>query len=65
MTNIQMSVDENILTIKIDLSKKFDVSKSGKTISVASTHGNVSIPENPEIKIGLNAYVKNPGYKGE
>jgi hypothetical protein len=57
MKNIQMSVEGNILTIKIDLSKEFGPSSSGKTIIVASTEGSVTVPERQE-KIGLNVYKK-------
>jgi hypothetical protein len=46
------------LTIKVDLSKDFGETKSGKSISIASTDGNVSIPGNDDIKIGLNVYRK-------
>jgi hypothetical protein len=56
MTNVEMSVEKNILTIKVDMSKRFGKSKTGKTIKVASTDGNQSAPENDEIKIGLNVY---------
>lgn len=59
MTNCTMEVKENILTITVDLSKRYGMSKSGKTIMIATTSGNVSAPENPEIKIGLNIYTKN------
>ena len=38
-----MSVDGNILTVKVDLSKEFGPSASGKTIIIASTEGNVPI----------------------
>lgn len=55
MKNIEMQVDENILTIRIDLSKEYGESKSGKTIIVASTQGNVNAPES-DIKIGVNCY---------
>ena len=55
MKNIEMTVEGEILNIKIDLSKDFGPSKSGKTIIVASTEGNVTIPERDE-KIGLNVY---------
>ncbi len=55
MKNIEMTVEGNTLTIKVDLSKDFGKSKSGKTIIVASTEGNVSVPERDE-KIGLNIY---------
>lgn len=57
MKNIEMSVEGNILTIKVDLSKEYGPSSSGKTIIIASTEGNVSIPDREE-KIGLNVYRK-------
>lgn len=57
MKNVEFSVEGNILTIKIDLSKEFGPSSSGKNIIIASTEGNVSIP-NREEKIGLNVYRK-------
>lgn len=59
MKNVEMSVDNNILTIKVDLTKEFGRSKSGKTIVVASTLGNQSVPGNDKIKIGVNVY-KHP-----
>ena len=36
MKNVHMSVDGNILTITVDLSKDFGPSSSGKTIIIAS-----------------------------
>ncbi len=57
MKNVELSVDGNILTIRVDLSKEFGPSSSGKTIIVASTEGNVTIPDRQE-KIGLNVYRK-------
>jgi hypothetical protein len=57
MKNVEMSVDGNVLTIKVDLSKEYGPSSSGKTIIVASTEGNVSIPDR-EKKLGLNVYRK-------
>ena len=57
MKNVEMSVDGNILTIQVDLSKEYGPSSSGKTIIVASTEGNVSIPDREE-KLGLNVYRK-------
>ncbi len=58
MKNIEMLVDGNILTIKVDLTKEFGPSSSGKTIIVASTEGNQSVPGKEAIKIGLNVYKK-------
>jgi hypothetical protein len=57
MKNVEMKVEGNILTIKVDLSKEFGPSSSGKTTIVASTEGNISIPDRDE-KVGLNVYKK-------
>ena len=57
MKNVEMSVAGTILTIKVDLSKEFGPSSSGKTIIIASTEGNITIPEREE-KVGLNVYKK-------
>lgn len=57
MKNIEMSIDGTMLTIKVDLSQEFGPSSSGKTILIATTEGNVSIPGREE-KIGLNVYRK-------
>ena len=57
MKNVDMKVEGNILTIKVDLTKEFGPSSSGKTIIIASTEGNVSVVDREE-KIGLNVYRK-------
>ena len=57
MKNVEMTVEGDILTIKVDLTKEFGPSSSGKTIIIASTEGNVSVPERDE-KVGLNVYKK-------
>ena len=57
MKNVEMTVDGAVLTIKIDLSKEFGPSASGKTIIIASTEGNITVPTREE-KIGLNVYRK-------
>jgi hypothetical protein len=53
-----MSLEGNILTIKVDLSKEFGPSASGKTIIIASTEGSVAIPEHEVAKADLNIYRK-------
>jgi hypothetical protein len=58
MKNVEMKLEENILTIKVDLTKQFGPSASGKTIIIASTEGNISVPDKDDIKIGLNIYRK-------
>jgi len=59
MKNVDIKVEGNILTIKVDLSKEYGPSASGKTIIVASTEGNITVPEREE-KIGLNVYKRKP-----
>ena len=56
MKNITQKVNGDILTITVDLSKKFGTSKSGKSIVIASTEGNISVEGHPEIKAGINVY---------
>jgi hypothetical protein len=58
MKNVEMQVEGNILTIKVDLTKEFGPSSSGKTIIIASTEGNVSVPGDEDKKVGLNVYRK-------
>ena len=58
MKNVEMFVEGSILTIKVDLTKEFGPSSSGKTIIIASSEGNVAIPDHTETKIGLNVYKK-------
>jgi hypothetical protein len=55
MKNVEMSVEGNILIIKVDLTKDFGPSSSKKSIIIASTEGNVSVPGRQE-KVGLNVY---------
>ena len=57
MKNVEMTVEGTILTLKVDLSKEFGPSASGKTIIVESTEGNVTVPNRLE-KVGFNVYRK-------
>jgi hypothetical protein len=57
MKNVRLTVEGNILTIRVDLAKEFGPSASGKTIIIASTEGNISVPDREE-KVGLNVYRK-------
>jgi hypothetical protein len=58
MKNVEMKVEDKILTIKVDLTKEFGPSASGKTIIIASTEGNIAIDGHEGAKIGLNVYRK-------
>ncbi len=55
MDNVKWEVKDNKLIIEIDLTKEFGLSKSGKTITIASTRGNHEI-EGTDAVIGLNVY---------
>jgi hypothetical protein len=52
-----MTVEGNMLIIKIDLTKEYGASSSGKSVIIATTEGNYTIPGREE-KIGLNVYRK-------
>jgi len=55
MRNVEVTVDNSEMVIRIDLTKDFGPSKSGKTIIIASTEGNAYIDE-AKCTIGLNVY---------
>jgi hypothetical protein len=57
MKNVEMKIEGHILIIRVDLSKEFGPSSSGKTTIIASTEGNLSILDRDE-KVGLNVYRK-------
>ncbi len=58
MKNVDMQVAGSILTIKVDLNQEFGKSGSGKSIVIASTEGNQTVPGTADVKIGLNVYRK-------
>ena len=53
MKNIQMQRVGNDLIIKVDITKDFGPSKSGKTVIIASTEGNEKLDG---MMIGVNVY---------
>lgn len=55
MDNVKWEVKDDKLIIEVDLSKEFGLSKSGKTVTIASTKGNQKI-EGTDAVIGLNVY---------
>jgi len=54
--NLDIKVDGNKLTIVVDLAHEMGKSKSGKSMIIATTRGNVPVPENDSIKMGINIY---------
>ena len=59
MKNLDLKIEGDQLIIKIDLTKDFGESKSGKSIIVATTSGNVPVEGTEDIKLGLNCYKPN------
>lgn len=55
-----MVVKGNMLTITIDLTKNEGRSASGKTIVIASSHGNqkITLPDGNAAWVGVNCYKK-------
>lgn len=58
MQNINLELKGDILVITIDLTKEFGKSKSGKSNIIATTAGNISIPNHSDLHLGLNLYRK-------
>jgi len=58
MKNMEMKLEGTTLTITVDISREFGMSTSGKSLIIASSEGNISIPGKEEVKIGLNVYKK-------
>jgi RecA/RadA recombinase len=56
MKNVTMQVTGSTLTITVDLTKTYGPSKSGKTTIIASTEGNVQVPNGQGAVVGLNVY---------
>jgi ABC-type molybdate transport system ATPase subunit len=53
--NVEMAMEGNILVIKVDMTKDFGKSGSGKNTIIATTAGNIDVP-GFVAKIGLNIY---------
>jgi hypothetical protein len=56
MQNVEFEVQGDQLVIMVDLSQELGVSASGKSVIIATTSGNVSVPGFEQVKVGLNVY---------
>lgn len=60
MKNVSMKVtkkgNKRVLVIECDLDHEGGMSGSGKSKVVASTRGNVEVPDSDGAKLGLNLY---------
>ena len=55
--NVELQVKDGKLMITVDLSKTFGTSSSGKSVIIASTGGNVSVPVRSRSKSGSMSIV--------
>lgn len=60
-TNCEIRQDGSIFTIRMDLSKSFGLSSTGKTVTVGSTHGNrvYTLPNGRKVSLGITAFHKD------
>lgn len=62
MKNIEIEQKGTTLILKVDLSKDFGASKSGKSIVIASTEGNQKLAKTAKgepVIVGLTVYTKS------
>jgi hypothetical protein len=59
MKNIKMKVEKGILTITVDLKKRFGKSGSGKSEIIATTSGSRPVDDAEGVVVGLNVYTKS------
>lgn len=56
--NILYKIEDDKLFIEIDMTAEKIPSKSGKSMIIASSHGNKRVIQNQDIFLGLNLYEK-------
>lgn len=56
--NCEMSVNDGVLTITVQLDTDLGLSKSQKSRVIATTRGNARVPGANDVMIGLNVYKK-------
>jgi hypothetical protein len=59
LENVTLAVKGDVLTITVDLSRQGELSKTGKTRLVATTHGSVQV-DYPKRRIAVALNVMGP-----
>ena len=56
--NLQAAIDGDELLVKTNLKMTFGESKSGKSLQIATSNGNISLPfpEFADVRMGINIY---------
>jgi len=53
-TNVRMTIEDDILIIRCNLTERHGPSKNGRSITVATTHGFATIPGQGDMWLNLN-----------
>lgn len=64
-SNIILKQEGTKLHIEVDLAENLGPSKSGKTLMIASTNGNIPAPNDPNVRIGINIYRYRTAQSGQ
>lgn len=57
MENVAIKVEKKKLIIEVDITKEIGLSKSGKSMNIATTSGNHKVSTDfGEVTVGLNVY---------
>jgi ABC-type uncharacterized transport system YnjBCD ATPase subunit len=56
MQNVTMRLEGRALVIEIDLDTELGPSKSGKSTLIATTGGNVRVPNTQDVMVGVTAF---------
>ncbi len=60
MINVTTEIKGDKLHITVDLKQRHGLSSTGKTLRIASTEGNVKLPDqHSDVQFGLNVFTKN------
>jgi hypothetical protein len=63
---MEVKIDGKFLVLRVPITEGLPASPTGKTLQVASSHGNLATAatlQGQPIVIGLNAYIRNPKYQ--
>ncbi len=62
MINIIQKIEGDKLHLIVDLKQRHGASSTGKTVRIASSEGNVKLPDQySDVQFGLNVFTKNKG----
>lgn len=60
LNNVEVENNGKLLTLRIDMSKAGELSESGKSLIIASTHGGLQLGDEAGTTLNLNLYKPVP-----